>query len=92
MIRAVMAMCIMASPIHAQSWECADRALIVAALKADFGEVHVMLGRQGPTVILELLSNPDTGTWTMLTTGDNGVSCLLAAGTDLVALMSGDPA
>ena len=94
MIRAVIVLCLMASPIHAQPAQCAERAGVVEALKAKYGEVQVMMGKQdgGSDAIVEIFSNPITGTWTVLRSNMAGVTCLLASGTNLVAIGIGKPA
>ena len=91
-MRAVIALCLMASPIHAQATQCAERAGVVEALKIKYGEVQIMLGRQGPDSVLEVFANRKTGSWTVLTTNMAGLSCLRSAGTDLVVAKPGEPA
>ena len=93
MMRAFVALCLMSAPIHAQVTPCAERAGVVEALKSKYGEVPVMMGKQDDGFsIMEMFSNPLTGTWTVLTTNMTGMSCLRASGTNLVSVKSGKPA
>jgi hypothetical protein len=57
---------------------------------------EVVVGRglvSGQSVVLEILANPTTGTWTILATNQNNVSCVVAAGRNWqeVEKQPGDP-
>ena len=58
---------------------CAPRAAIVEKLKAEFGEEPEGLGVTDSGGLFEILSST-SGTWTVLATGPNGVSCLVLSG------------
>jgi hypothetical protein len=64
---------------------CLARMLLLQQLQADFGERLLWQGRQaaepdqeGP--ILEIFVSPTGGTWTLVHSLPNGVSCFVAAG------------
>ena len=72
------ALMLTASPALA-AMACGPRADLVKKLKAKYGEHQTALGISGPLAV-EVWTNPKTGTWTMLRTMANGVSCLMATG------------
>lgn len=63
--------------IHPQS--CADRGDMVDKLKTDYGETLRGAGLQSETGVVELFV-AKSGTWTLLVTFPNGVSCPVAVG------------
>jgi hypothetical protein len=58
---------------------CAPRATLVEKLKAEFNEEPQAIGVTHSGGLFEVLSS-DSGTWTVLATGPNGVSCLVLSG------------
>jgi hypothetical protein len=81
----------------AQSMACGHRAEIVASLGGKFGETRHGGGLAGPSAIFELFASEKTGTWTILRTGANGMSCVMAVGNgwqsdDAPVSAIGDPA
>ena len=73
---------IWASVVHGQML-CDDREKIFNLLASEYGEelvgVEVIEG-QG---MLEMLASPTTGTWTIVLTKLNGISCVMGVGTGL---------
>lgn len=65
---------------YAQVAACGDRAVIVARLGDAFGEVRRGGGLAGPDAVFELFASEKTGSWTMLRTGTDGVTCMMVAG------------
>jgi len=59
---------------------CAERAEWLSHLEARFGELRTAVGMVGPDAVLELFLNGETGTWTLLVSTVDGMTCLLAAG------------
>lgn len=59
---------------------CAQRDQVVARLEQRFGETPHSQGVQQNDALVELFASDTTGTWTILMTSPNGLSCLLAAG------------
>ena len=58
---------------------CDDRAEVLSALDGNFSEKPVSLGLSLDGRVVEVLKSPG-GTWTIIMTAPNGVSCLLIAG------------
>ncbi len=59
---------------------CGTRDSIVAMLGDKYGEVRKGGGLAGETAILELWVSEATGTWTILKTTPNGLTCFVAVG------------
>ncbi len=76
-------MAALTSPAAAQS--CAARDAVIGKLQEKYAEQLTAGGLQlmhrGPSMI-ELWASAETGTFTVLLTDANGVSCIVAAGTD----------
>lgn len=70
----------LASP--AASANCADRGQVIGRLQTKFHEVQSGAGLQSQQTIIEVWYSPDTRTWTILASGTNGISCILASGTN----------
>jgi hypothetical protein len=72
-----------ALPPDARAQEvCADRDAIVTKLNNDLGEVRVDGAAASPTAFYEFFASESTRTWTILLSGVNGVSCVVAVGQD----------
>jgi hypothetical protein len=63
----------------AQIPRCAPRAEMVATLNQTFSESHQALGFLSPSLLLEVFVS-DGGGFTIVVTGTDGVSCVLAVG------------
>jgi hypothetical protein len=59
---------------------CAERAEVVRRLAERFGETLRSVGLHRDDAVVEIYSSEATGTWTILMTRPDGVTCLLAAG------------
>ncbi len=59
---------------------CGTRDRIVATLAGSYGEVRSGLGVQGQRSVIELWTSEETGSWTILMTWPDGMSCVLASG------------
>lgn len=70
-----------AVPVHAQSG-CAPRDQIVERLKEQFGEALAGGGLRSEMQVLEVWAAPETGTWTVLMTRADGITCVMASGTN----------
>ena len=66
---------------HAQATPqlCDYRTDVLSALDGNFSEKPVSLGLSHDGRVVEVLRSPG-GTWTIIMTAPNGVSCLLVAG------------
>lgn len=70
-----------AMPVYAQSsLTCQDRAKLVSTLEDKYNERLDSIGLQTPELLLEIWSSDDTGSFTVLITKPNGVSCVVASG------------
>ncbi len=71
---------LVASDYPAKSQEiCGTRQDIVAALARDFKEQPNAMGVVDKNVVMEVFVS-DTGTWTMIASGTDGNSCIIASG------------
>ncbi|MCP5072952.1 MAG: hypothetical protein GY947_06605 [Rhodobacteraceae bacterium] len=70
---------------NAQQKTCGPRANIVSQLSEKYGEVSHGAGLRSTTQVLEVWSSKKTGSWSVLITDANGVSCVMAAGQNWVA-------
>lgn len=66
-------------PAQAQSLGCGARADIVGFLSERFGERPIGVGLIGDHTAFELHVS-DSGSWTILATGTDGSTCMVAAG------------
>jgi hypothetical protein len=72
---------LMASAAVAQSL-CNDRAGMLEFLAKDYKETPIARGMENGGVVLEVLTDAEGKTWTIIVTDPNGVSCAVATGTD----------
>ncbi len=59
---------------------CETRKKIVEQLAQKYQETSVAIGLGNDGKLVEVLSNSNGGTWTIIVTSPKGVSCLVAAG------------
>ena len=81
--RTVVGIALIACTPHAEAGEtgaCAARGEVVAKLAQRFGETLRSVGLQRADGLVEVYASETTGTWTILVTRPDGMSCLLAAG------------
>ncbi len=68
-------------PLEAQAqMACGTRDSVVAKLGENYGEVRRGGGLAGPTAIFEIWASEATGSWTILKTTSNGLTCVMAVG------------
>ncbi|HDR29526.1 hypothetical protein [Rhodovulum sp.] len=60
--------------------QCAPREALVALLADRYGESRLALGLAANNAVVEIFTNPETGSWTITGTLPSGVSCLIASG------------
>ena len=58
---------------------CGERGAIVASLEKTYSEAPVSMGLGSNGAIIEILASP-SGTFTIILTRPNGLSCVMAAG------------
>lgn len=79
----ILSMSVLATPVLAAN--CAQRDKVVDRLETKYSEQLAAGGlqeSQTATTVLEVWASPKTGTFTVILTNANGVSCIVAAGTD----------
>jgi len=64
---------------------------VLSLMAERFEQMPVAMGLARNGDLLELLTNPDNGDWTILATSPDGRSCQLAAGTAWQNLIAGPP-
>lgn len=72
-----------APPAHAMN--CAERGTVVERLKLHYSEALTAGGLQAnsnTTTVVEVWTSTESGTFTVIITNPQGVSCVVAAGTD----------
>ncbi len=68
-------------PLDAQAqMACGTRDSVVAKLGEKYGEVRRGGGLAGPAAIFEIWASEATGTWTILKTTPDGLTCVMAVG------------
>lgn len=65
--------------LAAQQTVCAPREIVAQALGREYGEAQVGAGLADGNII-ELWVNAETGTFTLLVTRPDGISCMVGAG------------
>ena len=74
------ALMLTAGQAAAQATNCAPRTAIVERLASKYGESRQSIGLGTNNGVVEVFASSETGTWTILVTRANGISCLIAAG------------
>ncbi len=70
-----------AGPPDAQAqMACGTRDSVITKLGEKYGEVRRGGGLAGQTAIFEIWASEATGTWTILKTAPDGMSCIMAVG------------
>lgn len=70
-----------ASPVTSETRQaCAERTKVIERLAEKYGETRQAMGLHQNNGVLEVYASEETGTWTILVTMPNGLSCLIAAG------------
>lgn len=78
LLAAAVVMTLAAATTEAQPM-CGPRDIFLLKLQQDFRERPAGIGLAGSGHVIELLTSGH-GTWTLLVTSPNGVSCIVAAG------------
>jgi hypothetical protein len=65
----------------AQTQQCAPYPDLTAHLISQFGETMVWHGDATPQVVVQLWSNAETQTWTVVAYRADGMGCFMASGT-----------
>lgn len=59
---------------------CAPRDRVIGRLAERYGETRQSIGLGANNAVVEVFAASDTGTWTIILTLPNGLSCLVASG------------
>ncbi len=89
LILSAIALTLSYAPVQAQQ-NCGHYEDIVTQLAQKYGESLQSLG-DSDGVLIQMFVNHGTGTWTILQTSSNGVSCIVAVGDKYIGKMSGEP-
>ncbi len=76
----VLGMAAAAPPVAQAQMVCGARDSVVAKLGEKYGEIRHGGGLAGPTAIFEIRASEATGSWTILKTTPNGLTCIIAVG------------
>ncbi|WP_298679471.1 hypothetical protein [uncultured Lentibacter sp.] len=71
---------------------CAPREAVLARLAERYGETRQSVGLGANNAMVEVFASADSGTWTILVTTAQGLSCLVASGQAYEALAEALPA
>lgn len=66
----------------AQAANCASRDALVSSLESQYSEQLTARGLQSSKTLIEFFASAETGTFTVLVTNAQGVSCIVGAGTE----------
>lgn len=78
-MRLLLAALALYAPTAQAQAPCMPHTLMVKALADRYGESQRVVG-YADRAIMEVYENADTGTWTVLVTGTNGLACIRASG------------
>lgn len=60
--------------------KCAKRDQVIERLTVKYGETRQSIGLAPNTGVVEVYASGETGTWTIVITMPNGMTCLVASG------------
>jgi hypothetical protein len=67
-------------PAFAQEQQCGPRSQVINHLNENYGEVPINVGVVNEAVVMETYANLETGTWTILASRTDGLTCFIASG------------
>ncbi len=79
------------TPAVAAQPQCYYHPHMIESLADNFAEGRTGIGLDSRCVVVEVYVAPETGTWTVVITGPDMNSCIVAAGTDWQALTEQAP-
>lgn len=86
----------LAAPAHADQALCGTHDAIEAHVATGFGEARVTVALTETGLLLETYASIETGTWSILRTTPDGITCIIGFGSafEMVAdpVITGDPA
>lgn len=87
MIRVAIAALLVMTSQAAAAPDCIPREVALQRLAETYGEARRGVGLTDTNVLMELFVSDATGTWTIVLTTANGISCLGASGQGYQALI-----
>jgi len=78
LIAAFLAAFFLVAPVQAQTM-CGERSAVIASLEKTYSEIPVSMGLANNGAVIEILASP-TGTFTIILTRPNGVTCVIETG------------
>ena len=78
----ILGLAVVGPPDAQAQMVCGMRDSVVAKLGDKYGEVRRGGGLAGPTANFEIWASEATGSWTILKTTPNGLTCVMAVGDD----------
>ena len=77
---ALAALTLTTAQATAQSRKCAPRDMVVKRLAEKYGESRQNIGMGQQGIVMETFVSGETGSWTIIVTTPNGMTCLVASG------------
>ncbi len=81
-MRALLTLALIFFGTLAQAQNCAPREVALYWFENKFGETQQSIGLDSDGALMELFASAETGTWTIIMTLDNGITCMVASGDD----------
>lgn len=79
-LAALLPLISIAVPAEAQGQRCAPRAQVIELLSSRHDETRRAIGLTANHTVMELYASDASGSWTLLVTLPNGMTCLVAVG------------
>ena len=86
MNRLVLAVVLSLIGAHTADARCGLAEVMKTALVSQYGEAKAATGMVGQHQLMELWANPRSGSWTVMLTSPQGVSCVVAMGNEFEAV------
>lgn len=71
--------------------KCGPRDAVLAALADTYGETRRSAGLASTNTLMEVFASDASGTWTIIITRPDGISCLAASGANFEAIPATAP-
>ncbi|MEY1554518.1 hypothetical protein AB3Y40_02695 [Yoonia sp. R2331] len=89
------ALMLAATQTEAQGRNCGPHGAVTTHLAENYNESRTMMGLAANQMVIEVFVNAETGSWTIIATRPDGVTCLVASGSNAdvipAALLNTDP-
>lgn len=77
---AILAVSLMPAAADAQNRNCGPRTKVVETLAEKYKESRRSIGLATKGRVMEIFASEETGSWTIVVTMPNGMTCLVASG------------